>query len=281
MIRELRSSKLILGVRDEGEWLRVRWRSREVLKRLTDPKKGLFATKEIKVFEADVDPVRRFMIDTDGEVDRPRRIWVDIEADSRVPFAMKSRARILCISLVDVESDLRWTLCLDEDTDEDERRLLGEFWSVLSDYDQIVAWNGDRYDFHVIRERTKLRGFKVDPKPLAVARPHGAVPQDEHELQRVGRREAIACTRPSCEGRCIGREARGRRHGRADRWQQGVGALVRRREAATEALRLLRQRRRLDDRHRRCDGLRRPPADALRGHALLPRYVRHVAYAAR
>lgn len=41
------------------------------------------------------------------------------------------------------------------DSDDDERRLLEDMFHVFENYDQIISWNGDRFDFFVIKERLK------------------------------------------------------------------------------------------------------------------------------
>lgn len=92
----------------------------------------------------------------------PRKCWVDIETDSRVSFSQaEERARILCWVVYD-EHGKKFEGLLLEDTVADERRILQELWAVLDNYDLVAAWNGDRFDFPVIKTRTQQRGIKVE-----------------------------------------------------------------------------------------------------------------------
>ena len=51
---------------------------------------------------------------------------------------------------------------LTEDTDEAEAKLLRDFWTAAERYDQLIAWNGDGFDFPVIKARTQRRKINVD-----------------------------------------------------------------------------------------------------------------------
>ena len=146
LARQLSTSTKLRYVRDEGEWLRLGfkrgWDLREVGRAL-----------EIDVFEADVHPVRRWLTDTAPEIAKPRRCYLDLETDSRVPFSRKAESRILAWSITD--DDQGWAQSvLEEDTDAAETDLLRDLWSILDSYDQVLSWNGDRFDFEVLRART-------------------------------------------------------------------------------------------------------------------------------
>lgn len=115
------------------------------------------------LFEGDVSPVRRFLSDHDITIAPPRRCYIDIETDSRVPPREQvpregftpPTARILSWALVDEEGHEIVKL-LDEDSDEAEARFLAQFWALVERYDQICAWNGDGFDFPVLHHRTRL-----------------------------------------------------------------------------------------------------------------------------
>lgn len=145
----------------EDDWLRIVWQDRDALKHycklmhlnvneVGDPK------KPIPTYEGLVSPVLRYMVDNDLKPAQPRQVWVDIETDSRVPFsaAREGEARILCWVTVDGDGNVVRGL-LDVDTDADEKRLLTELWAVLENYDQVMAWNGDRFDFPIIKARSE------------------------------------------------------------------------------------------------------------------------------
>lgn len=161
--RELTGSASVLAVRDEpGGWVRVRWRTDEIRKMVSHSTKGLFAVKGIKVYEADVDPVRRWITDAKVEIDRPRRCYLDIESDSRVPFARKSTARILCWAIVSEDGERRVRGVLTEDTHAAERELMLAMWTELANYDQVVAWNGAKFDFTMVETRSRQRLINIE-----------------------------------------------------------------------------------------------------------------------
>lgn len=148
----------------EGDWLRIVWQNRDALKyyckRLhSDTKYG--EPKEpkepIPTYEGMVSPVLRHMVDNDLKPATPRQVWLDLETDSDVPFsqAIEGEARILSWATQDAHGNQAHAM-LDEDTDEDEARLLLELWAVLDQYDQVMAWGGNRFDFPIIKARSML-----------------------------------------------------------------------------------------------------------------------------
>lgn len=173
VLRRLRSTSAILEVRPDGdEWTRLRFRDRDVLYRATaaslrgedgQPRPGLLPGLGLKTHEADLDPVRRWSLETGVEVLAPRRGYLDLETDSRVPFSKKETARILSWSLGDDSGEMV-TGVLEADTDEAERELLLDLWHELEGYDQVAAWNGDDFDFPVLHARTLRHRLRVDPR---------------------------------------------------------------------------------------------------------------------
>jgi DNA polymerase elongation subunit (family B) len=168
---ELFRSGDVIGAAEEGAWLRVTfkpgyWNAR--VKNKWTGKQGMWCSlreercKEwekkygVKSYEADVAPLRRLFADEGHGIARPKRCYLDLETDSRASFpTVKSgRARILCWAVVGEGGELHSGL-LNEDTDEDEIRLLTEMWNALDAYDQVCAWNGEGFDFPVAKERTK------------------------------------------------------------------------------------------------------------------------------
>lgn len=145
----------------EGDWLRIVWQNRDALKHYckllhldVDEKDN--PKLAIPTYEGLVSPVLRYMVDNDLWPALPRQVWVDIETDSRVPVsaAIEGEARILCWVTDDGRGNQRRGM-LNEDTDADEARLLTDLWDVLENYDQVMAWNGDRFDFPVIKARSE------------------------------------------------------------------------------------------------------------------------------
>jgi DNA polymerase elongation subunit (family B) len=147
----------VAGCELRGRYWRVRFRDRW---ERTDLCKA-FRTGGMPVFEGDVDPLRRCISDHDLHVAKPRRLFFDIEADSRVTFREATEfglARILVIGAADEEGGrFQWVLDADPNDeaamDAAEAQMLREFIHLCEGYDQIVAWNGDGYDFPALEHR--------------------------------------------------------------------------------------------------------------------------------
>jgi DNA polymerase I len=162
--RQLRTSVYVSGVRDEnGGWVRVSFVNRHAREDFCMGRRSFVSQLGLKTFEADVSPVVRWMVDHDVKVAKPRRVYLDIESDSRVPFSKKEEMRILCFALVDEDERLQ-AGTLEANTDREEKRLLDRLWKALQPYDQVLAWNGDDFDFPVIFARSDARGCEVDAR---------------------------------------------------------------------------------------------------------------------
>jgi len=159
----LRSSAAVKSIRREGEWLRIGFLGPES-RRIATQREGFFACHGLEHFEGDVDPVRRYLTDTDTPIGKPNRCYFDLETDSRVPFSRKDQARILSWTVTDEVQGLVARNILAEDTDRAEATLVSELWKALEPYDQVLAWNGDGFDFPVLGARTDHLRVKADPR---------------------------------------------------------------------------------------------------------------------
>ncbi len=144
----------------DRDWLRIVWTSRDALRhycRILESNKteGGKDKAPIQTYEGLVSPILRHMVDNDLKPATPRQVWFDIETDSRqtIRSAMAGEARVLCWATEDADGNCRHGM-LEHDTDEDEARLLSELWDVFENYDQIMAWNLDRFDGPVIKARS-------------------------------------------------------------------------------------------------------------------------------
>jgi DNA polymerase elongation subunit (family B) len=119
-------------------------------------------------YEADVSPLRRLMSDSQFAIGKPKRAYYDIETDSRctIEEALEGKARILCCTLRNEAGDVKRRIVLDVETDDDEQRVLTEFWHFVDQFDQLAAWNGDGFDQIVIRARTKILGLEWNRRLL-------------------------------------------------------------------------------------------------------------------
>lgn len=158
-LRVIRDHAAVIGMKEEGDWIRVLWRSTREREALCQA----LQQDGIQTYEGDVNPVRRFMTDTKVAHATPRLAFLDIETDSRVAprLAAEGNARILIWAVVGADGRRRVGV-LEENTDQAERALLQRLISVLEDYDQIVAWNGDKFDFTAIWARVARRGIRAN-----------------------------------------------------------------------------------------------------------------------
>jgi DNA polymerase elongation subunit (family B) len=156
MRRRWRKDPLCSGFRVEGDWVRTHWRGwgarRSIVRRCVDD--------GVPTYEGDCSPVKRWMADhPDVAIQRPRRCYLDLETDSRVPpqVARKQGARILVWCVVDDETGEHKVGVLEQDRDPAERALLKDLYAALEPYDQVAIWNGDDFDRPILRARTKDR----------------------------------------------------------------------------------------------------------------------------
>ncbi len=164
VVTALRSSRFVLGLSEEpGGWTRIRWLTRDAAKRAALPD-GWFARARIPIFEADVDPVRRWLTESGAEIAKPRRVYLDFESDNRVSFNRLPEMRILAWSLVGEDASYQRAEVLAAESNEAERALLVELWRALVAFDQVCSWNGDRFDFRLLEARTERLGIPVEPR---------------------------------------------------------------------------------------------------------------------
>jgi DNA polymerase elongation subunit (family B) len=162
--RELRATAH-LKYREEGNFTRVFFPDYDTRDRIVNGRtvgqQGWFRTVGVETFEADLSPVKRWLVDSGARVQKPLPGYLDLEWDSRVPFGEKERARILCWGLVRPGGD-RIGGVLEADTDEAERELLLDLFFELTAVDQVLAWNGDAADFDLIKARCERLRINVD-----------------------------------------------------------------------------------------------------------------------
>lgn len=158
--RLIRNHRAVLGFKEEGDWCRVLWRSTREREQLCE----MLEQDGVQTFEGDINPVRRFMTETDLPHAAPRVAFLDLETDSRtgVRKAAAGNARILCWAVVDAETGKKYVDVLEENTDVAERALLQKMFKVLEQFDLVAAWNGDHFDFPVIQARSLRRRVKVN-----------------------------------------------------------------------------------------------------------------------
>lgn len=149
----LRSLRYIKSMSREGDWWRLRWHDWKLLKKACGPD-GFFERLKIPTYEADLNPVRRWLTDTPNvEIAKPTRCFLDLEVDSRhtIQQMLAGEARVLCWALVRPDGT-KIAGVLEADTDEAEVELLKDFWFELMDYEQVCSWSD--FDYEVLKERS-------------------------------------------------------------------------------------------------------------------------------
>lgn len=139
----------------EGEWVRFKFYDWDTRNEFVTTRNNL------TFYEADISAVRRFLSDNELEIVKPRRLYFDLETDSRVAFSKKENARILSWAICD-DDGVASSGILTDDTDEAEFELVKAFWMACRPYDQLIAWNGDGFDFPVIMARSKYLRMPFD-----------------------------------------------------------------------------------------------------------------------
>lgn len=163
VLRELKTAPSVKSVQiARGGWLKISFSDRVACRAACD----YLELKGIRTYEGNVSPLRRLLVERKIQPSRPRSTYMDIETDPRPGLANKLQMRILIIVFEDFDTHEQTELVLEEDSDEGERRLLERAWRHLDRYDQVIAWNGDRFDEPVFRARTKKHQIPVEPKRL-------------------------------------------------------------------------------------------------------------------
>ena len=165
--RQLKSFDIVKGIREEGSWVRISWAGDGGRR----AGRGGMRDNEVETFEGDLDPVLLYLVESKVPIAKPRRCYLDLEADSRVSLAQKEKMRILSWAVVDHETGAERVGVLDsdiEDEDEAEEQLLTHLVDVLGDYEQICIWEGDwkggEFDSVVLPARARRCGIDFDER---------------------------------------------------------------------------------------------------------------------
>jgi DNA polymerase elongation subunit (family B) len=172
MMRSLKGSDHVAHIAHEGEgnaWVRIGWKN-DALRRTARFK---FRDMGVECFEGDVDPVMFWLVQNRARIAKPRRVYLDFEADSRVPLSRKEDMRVLSWSLTAHDANEEGThetlvRVLEEDTEEAEADLLEKLVANLRRFDQVCTWEGDwkggEFDSVLFAARTRRCGLGVDPR---------------------------------------------------------------------------------------------------------------------
>lgn len=163
-MRQIKSLSRVRTVKTIDEWVRVGWADRWARR---DGVRGMRA-HDVDVYEGDVDPVMLWLVEQPSPIARPRRCYLDLETDSRVPLSRKEDMRVLSWALVDADTgEERWGV-LEREDDDAERALLLALRAALEDFDQLVVWEGDwkggEFDTVVLPARMRVVGVDFDQR---------------------------------------------------------------------------------------------------------------------
>lgn len=143
-------------------------------------RQDVFSEKDITKFydgailEGDVGPLRRLLSDTPLlQIGNPRPVYLDLEVDSRKRFddMRAGKARILAWSLYTLDGSTPRRVAsaaLEEDLDASERDLLRALFEALGNFDLVLSWNGDGFDFPVLEMRTQKLKVKLSTGRLPI-----------------------------------------------------------------------------------------------------------------
>lgn len=106
----------------------------------------------VKLYEADLNTVRRYMVDHDVNVSAEYNVlYFDIETDDTTRIIRIGETRILSFAACDREGN---TYFFD---DEDEEELLKNIFKTFNKYDVITGWNINGFDLPYIRGYTEFK----------------------------------------------------------------------------------------------------------------------------
>lgn len=159
--------EVFLDTTKEGRYYRVNMKPRTTRTKV-DEIINLCRRYNVYPMEADVDPIRRWFSDTGSTISpNTKALFFDLETNPEVQGFdddAKKTHQLLSCSLTDYQTGKKWFLVNKTLDDEGEAKLLNEFIRIAEDFDTLLAWNGDNYDFFVLRHRAKHLKIKINWK---------------------------------------------------------------------------------------------------------------------
>lgn len=123
---------------------------------------------DVSPLEADVSPADRYVIDNDVVLDRPSVLFYDFESDPTLGWVTDQNGkqqphpemRMLSWAYGETTDAVKFGIAEDT-TDKAESNFFDSVLDTISQYDMIVAWNGDGFDEPLMRNAAKRLGFQV------------------------------------------------------------------------------------------------------------------------
>ena len=88
------------------------------------------------------------------DLDKLKVVYFDLECKDTDPSMNLKRKQVLSAVFIDEDNNV-FRLC-----DDDEERLLAQIMAIVKNYDIVIGYNSDFFDFPLLVERGKLYGFK-------------------------------------------------------------------------------------------------------------------------
>lgn len=121
---------------------------------------------DVNVYEADVDPIRRWFSDTGAEVHPyTTPLFYDIESKPLKPGFdndAKKEHMIISFSYQDMEMEKPRFIYNHTCDEKGEKKLIKRILKIFSRYDTLLAWNGKDYDFYVLRWRCRRHSININ-----------------------------------------------------------------------------------------------------------------------
>jgi DNA polymerase elongation subunit (family B) len=90
------------------------------------------------------------------DLDNWRLLYYDIECDDTDPSLNFNNKRILCICFID-DKNRRWVV-----TDDDEEKILRKTEVLFKNYDAVIGFNSENFDFPLLIERGRRYGIDFE-----------------------------------------------------------------------------------------------------------------------
>lgn len=134
------------------------------MERLNFYHQTVFEPAGVRMLEADVSPVQRFLLEHPKiQIAKDWRcFYFDLETEEVKNWERPWQSRILSFSWRSSHSGRKGHVRLEALTDDAERKLLRTLVALIHRHEVALAWNGDNFDFKVVRGRCELLDVELD-----------------------------------------------------------------------------------------------------------------------
>ena len=153
-VQEKIDSKYIEKTESDGRYIKLYTHFIGMITKLRD----FLENKGITTYESDIPFIKRIMIDKGIKIGEGKLKWlfIDIETDDSFKDIKVGEYPILSIACIDEERNKKFFCC------DNEKDTVQGFINVAKEFDVLVAWSGDSFDFPYLEKRAEKLGIKVD-----------------------------------------------------------------------------------------------------------------------